>query len=185
MQPVLHHEQSPPVGVIRQLRPSDLPRFRDHLLRLDPESRHDRFNGAINDHFVEIYADRSFHDGTTVIGYLEGDDVLGAAELHERPDHAEPTAEIAFSVERHRQHQGIGAKLFERLLAHAHALGYERLHVTTHSENRAMKALARRFNASLSFAAGEAVGTITLDPDGWPNALALKAGPDLLTQTLR
>jgi len=158
MQPELH----PSTGTIRQLRPSDLPRFRDHLLRLDRESRRDRFNGAIDDSFIETYADRSFHDGTTVIGYIEGDEVLGAAELHERPDLDEPTAEIAFSVERHRQHQGIGGRLFERLVAHAHGLGYTRLRVTTHAENRAMKALARRFEAKLSFDSGEAVGIIEL-----------------------
>jgi RimJ/RimL family protein N-acetyltransferase len=171
-------ESTTPPGTIRQLRPSDLPHFRDHLLRLDAESRHDRFNGAINDAFIETYAERSFHDGATVIGYLEGDDVLGAAELHERADLTKPTGEIAFSVERNRQRQGIGAKLFERLLAHAHALGYENLRVTTHPDNRAMKALAKRFGAKLEFGAGETVGTITLDPAGWPNALALEPGPD-------
>jgi RimJ/RimL family protein N-acetyltransferase len=185
MQPVTHHEQSPPVGVIRQLRPSDLPRFRDHLLRLDAESRRDRFNGAINNQFIESYADRSFHDGTTVIGYLEGDEVLGAAELHERPEYAEPTGEIAFSVERLRQHQGIGAKLFERLIAHAHALGYTHLRVTTHADNRAMKALVRRFNAKLTFDADEAAGIIELDADAWRATLRAAPGAETLVQTLR
>ena len=171
MQPEVHPPQSPPEGLIRQLRPSDQLRFSAHLLRLDAESRRDRFNGSINDSFIDAYADRSFHDGTTVIGYLEGDEVLGAAELHERPDEFHPTAEIAFSVERNRQHMGIGGKLFARLIAHAHALGYTRLRVTTHADNRAMKALARRFEAHLTFEAGEAVGTILLAPvqiDGLP-----------------
>ncbi|MBX3578215.1 MAG: GNAT family N-acetyltransferase [Rhizobiaceae bacterium] len=179
MQPEVHQN----AGVIRQLRPSDLPRFRAHLLRLDSESRHDRFNGAISDAFIDRYADRSFHEGATVIGYLEGEQVLGAAELHERTDLPEPTGEIAFSVERHRQRQGIGAKLFHRLLAHAHALGYQRLHVTTHSDNRAMKALAKRFGAELSFGVGETVGTITLDPNGWPDGFLLEPGPDLFSVT--
>lgn len=179
MQPALQEN----AGMIRQLRPSDLPRFRAHMLRLDAESRHDRFNGTIGDEFIDRYAERSFRHGATVIGYLEGDDVLGAAELHERSDLPEPTGEIAFSVERLRQRQGIGAKLFERLLAHAHALGYTRLHVTTHANNRAMKALAKRFGAKLSFAAGETVGTITLDPSGWPSGFLLEPGPDRFSVT--
>ena len=120
-------------GVIRQLRPSDLLRFQDHLLRLDPQSRRDRFNGVTDDEFVRAYAERCFREGTTVIGYVEGDEVHGAAELHERPDLPEPTGEIAFSVERSLQHQGIGSQLFRRLIGHALALGYERLRVTTHS----------------------------------------------------
>lgn len=153
-----------PAGVIRQLRPSDLSRFRDHLLRLDTESRRDRFNGVADDTFVSGYAERCFHDGTTVVGYVEDDRVIGAAELHERPEEMEPTAEIAFSVERELQHRGIGGRLFARLLLHALALGYTQLRVTTHPNNAAMKALARRFNAKLTFEAGETVGVVHLDP---------------------
>lgn len=149
-------------GTIRQLRPSDLPRFRDHLLRLDPESRRDRFNGVTDDNFIVSYAERCFADGTTVVGYVAGGMVLGAAELHERSEEAEPTAEIAFSVARVLQHRGIGSKLFERLIMQARGLGYTRLRVTTHPQNAAMKALARRFNASLNFVSGETVGVIDL-----------------------
>jgi GNAT superfamily N-acetyltransferase len=155
-------------GIVRQLRPSDLPRFRDHLLRLDAESRHDRFNGVTNEGYVSAYAERCFHDGTTVIGYVEGDRALGAAELHERPDFSEPTGEIAFSVEREIQHRGIGSALFERLILNARGFGYEKLRVTTHSGNLAMKALARKFDAHLSFENLETVGIIDLGkPAGW------------------
>jgi GNAT superfamily N-acetyltransferase len=153
-----------PPGTIRQLRPSDLPRFRDHLLRLDSESRRDRFNGVADDNYVASYAERCFAQGTTVIGYVEGDKVLGAAELHERPELPEPTGEIAFSVERELQHMGIGRRLFERLIGNASGLGYTKLRVTTHPHNESMKALARRFDAALSFEDGETVGIIDLDP---------------------
>ncbi|BCH24466.1 GNAT family N-acetyltransferase [Mesorhizobium sp. L-8-3] len=163
MQQTAHHAVAPN-GIIRQLRPSDLQRFQDHLLRLDTVSRRDRFNGFTDDSFVTGYAARSFHDGTTVIGYVEDDKVLGAAELHERPGLEPPTGEIAFSVERELQRRGIGGRLFARLIAHAHALGYTKLLVTTHPQNEAMKALARRFDAKLSFDAGETVGVIELAP---------------------
>jgi RimJ/RimL family protein N-acetyltransferase len=155
-------ESGPWRGVVRQLRPSDLPRFREHLLRLDAESRHDRFNGVTNDAYLSAYAERSFHDGTTVIGYVEDDKVLGAAELHERPDLSEPTGEIAFSVERELQHRGIGSALFEQLITNARGLGYEKLRVTTHPGNLAMRALARKFDAHLSFENLETVGVIDL-----------------------
>ncbi len=151
-------------GTIRQLRPSDLPRFREHLLRLDSESRRDRFNGLANDRFISAYVYRSFAAGTTVIGYVEGDKVLGAAEIHERAEESQPTAEIAFSVERHLQHRGLGGRLFERLIEKARDFGYTKLLVTTHPQNAAMRALARRYNARLVFEDGETVGTIHLDP---------------------
>lgn len=155
---------APLTGTIRLLRHSELPQFTAHLLRLDAASRRDRFNGPTSDEFVRTYAQRSFHDGTIVIGYVEDREVLGAAELHERPEDIEPTGEIAFSVERHLQHRGLGGLLFAGLVESARAFGYERLLVTTHPQNEAMKRLARRFNASLRFADGETLGEIRLEP---------------------
>ncbi len=163
MQKIASHAV-PPTGTIRQLRPSDLPLFRDHLLRLDAEGRRDRFNGVTDDEFVVAYANRCFTDGTTVIAYVEDGKVLGAAELHERPEDKVPTGEIAFSVERELQHRGIGSRLFERLIFNALGLGYIRLLVTTHHENAAMKALARKFGAEMTFEAGETMGIIDLAP---------------------
>lgn len=159
-----HPENTMPSGIVRRLRPSEQSLFRDHLLRLDSYSRNDRFNGATSDEFVESYAERCFREGATVIGFVEGGRVLGAAELHERPDLDPPTGEIAFSVEKELQHRGIGGRLFERLIAHAYALGYTALRVTTHAQNAAMKALARKFDARLSFDHGETVGLIELGP---------------------
>lgn len=156
--------ERPLQGTIRLLRRSELPQFRDHLLRLDDISRRDRFNGPTSDAFVISYAERSFQNGALVIGYVEDGKVLGAAELHERPEDPTPTGEIAFSVERELQHRGLGALLFERLIESARAFGYERLLVTTHPQNQAMKRLARRFNASLRFEDGETVGIIELEP---------------------
>jgi hypothetical protein len=43
--------------------------LRDHLLRLDPASRHDRFHGCIDDGFIERYATKCAHDGTVIIAY--------------------------------------------------------------------------------------------------------------------
>lgn len=155
-------ERFGPDGQIRQLRPSDLAAFREHLLRLDAESRRDRFNGVTDDVFITSYAARCFSEGATVIGYVENGEVHGAAELHERPDLDPPTAEIAFSVEKNLQHKGIGSALFQRLIGHALAMGYEKLRVTTHPQNEAMKALARKFDAKLWFEDGETVGMIDL-----------------------
>lgn len=163
---------TPMTGIVRPLRHSELRAFEAHLLRLDAESRRDRFNGPANDHFVSGYAERSFHDGTIVIGYVEDGRVLGAAELHERPEDDVPTGEIAFSVEREMQHRGLGAALFAQLVQTAKAFGYQRLRVTTHPQNEAMKRLARRFSASLRFEDGETVGVIDLGP-----ASALPARP--------
>ena len=153
-----------PTGTIRNLRHSERPQFRAHLLRLDRESRRDRFNGPTSDNFVSTYAERCFHDGTLVIGYVEDGKVLGAAELHECPGERVPTGEIAFSVERGLQHRGIGSRLFARLIETALSFGYEELRVTTHPQNETMKRLARKFDAALRFEDGATVGVIALLP---------------------
>lgn len=164
MQSVTKDAAVPLKGRIRLLRHSELPQFKAHLLRLDATSRRDRFNGPTSDAFVASYAERCFNDGTIVIGYVDDGEVLGAAELHERPEDSEPTGEIAFSVERHLQRQGLGSLLFARLVESARAFGYARLLVTTHPQNEPMKRLARSFKARLRFDQGETVGLIELEP---------------------
>ena len=152
----------PPVGEIRELTPADLPLFQDHLLRLSSASRHDRFNGFTDDAFLDSYAARCFASGTTVLAFVVDGVIRGAAELHDCRPGSHAAAEIAFSVEDTLQQRGVGAALFACLIARARALGCEVLHVTTHSQNVAMKTLARKFGASLCFQSVEAVGVIDL-----------------------
>ena len=60
----------------------ELPLLRDHLLRLDRNSRRDRFHGFMDDSFIERYAEKCANDGTTIIAFFENGVVRGAAELH-------------------------------------------------------------------------------------------------------
>jgi GNAT superfamily N-acetyltransferase len=172
-------------GFIRTLRTDEQDLLRDHLLRLDPESRRDRFNGGIGEDFLQGYAERSFAQGAIVVAFLQDGVVRGAAELHAPEWSEDGVPEIAFSVESRLRRQGIGSALFEQLLQEAHRAGYTRLRVTTGGQNVAMKALARKFGAELSFVSGEASGTVDLgslpqlvtDPPAPPLAPAAPAFP--------
>jgi len=142
----------------------ELPLLRDHLLRLDPESRHDRFHGYLDDSFIERYAKRCADDGTVIVAYMENGVVRGAAELHP-PDQSENgLPEIAFSVEACVRRQGVGSVLFRRLISEARWKGHRTLRVTTGAGNEAMRALANKFGAHLEFRHGESTGTIDLTP---------------------
>src|SRR5436190_15756372 len=77
----------------------ELPLLRDHLLRLDRTSRHDRFHGFMDDIFIERYAEKCANDGTVIIAYLEDGQVRGAAELHPPEQSNDAIPEVAFSVE--------------------------------------------------------------------------------------
>ncbi|MBR1220144.1 GNAT family N-acetyltransferase [Bradyrhizobium sp. U87765 SZCCT0131] len=161
-------------GVIRVLKADEQHLLRDHLLRLEPESRHDRFNGGISEEFLRSYAARSFENGAIVIAYLQDGVVRGAAELHGPEQSLDGEPEIAFSVETRIRRQGVGSALFEQLLEEAQRKGYTRLRITTGGQNEAMKALANKFGAHLSFRRGEATGTVDLSRSA---ALVTKPAP--------
>src|SRR5258708_13012977 len=81
-------------GSVRTLTTQELPLLREHLMRLDPESRHDRFNGYTDEGFIARYAAKCQTDGTIIIAYTEDGEVRGAAELHQ-PDLSNPFPPIA------------------------------------------------------------------------------------------
>jgi GNAT superfamily N-acetyltransferase len=162
----LPHEDNPrPMpakGSVRTLRRQELSLLRDHLLRLDRESRQDRFHGFIDDAFIERYAAKCAGDGTVIIAYIEGGVIRGAAELHP-PDQSEDSVpEIAFSVEARVRRKGVGSILFRKLIAEARSKGYQSLRITTGAHNQAMRALANKFGAHLTFRRGESTGSIDL-----------------------
>jgi hypothetical protein len=138
--------------------------LRDHLLRLDPTSRHDRFHGFTDDSFIERYAEKCADDGTIIIAYIQDGLVRGAAELHPPDQSPDGLPEIAFSVETCVRRLGVGSLLFRRLLAEARLKGHRSLRITTGAQNHAMRALARKFGAHLTFCHGESTGTIDLKP---------------------
>lgn len=152
-------------GYVRTLyQQEELPLLRDHLLRLDPDSRHDRFNGFMDDGFIERYAAKCADDGTVIVTYIEDGVVRGAAELHPPDQSPDALPEIAFSVEASVRRQGVGIILFKRLIQEARWKGYQALRITTSAQNQAMRALANKFGAQLTFRHGESTGTIDLKP---------------------
>ncbi len=158
-----HFHARPGFGYVRTLSQNEeLPLLRDHLLRLDPESRHDRFNGFLDDSFIERYAEKCANDGTIIVAYMENGVVRGAAELHPPDDTSDCLPEIAFSVESCVRRRGVGSVLFRRVISEARWKGYRRLRVTTGAQNQAMRALASKFGAHLVFHHGESTGTIDL-----------------------
>jgi GNAT superfamily N-acetyltransferase len=151
-------------GTVRTLSQQEaLTLLREHLLRLDHQSRHDRFHGFMDDSFIERYAAKFASDGTVVIAYLEDGVVRGAAELHPPETSPDLQPEIAFSVEADLRRKGVGTILFRRLIEEARAKDYDSLRITTGAQNDAMRALANKFGAHLTFRYGESTGTIELE----------------------
>jgi GNAT superfamily N-acetyltransferase len=156
-------------GTVRILhQQEELALLRDHLLRLDADSRRDRFNGFLDDRFIERYAAKCADDGTAIITYIEDGVVRGAAELHPPDQFPNAVPEIAFSVEARVRRQGVGSILFRKLIAEARSRGYDSLRITTGAQNQAMRALANKFGAGLTFRHGESTGKIDLKQQPQP-----------------
>ena|SRR5690606_17707484 len=150
------------VGVVsaRRLWPTESGKYRDHLLRLDKESRRLRFAHSVSDSFIEDYANRMTEYGSLVYGHLVDGEVRGAAELRRLGDAWGDEAEAAFSVERPWQNRGVGTELMGRVVRAARNRNIRRLYMSCLAENARMQAIARKHAAVLRLEAGEVVGEI-------------------------
>lgn len=147
-------------GSIRKLWPVETAKFRDHLLRLDKNSRRMRFAHSVSDTFIDDYAERMSDMGSVVYGYIEADEVRAVAELRKLGDAWGNEAEAAFSVETTHQGLGIGSDLMGRIIRSARNRGVQRLYMSCLPENGRMQAIARKYEAVLMLEPGEVVGEI-------------------------
>jgi GNAT superfamily N-acetyltransferase len=147
-------------GVIRKLWIGEAARYRDHLLRLDQDSRHSRFGGGVSDDFIRDYVRTTFGLGSVVHGFFEDGVLRGAAELRPLGRAFAREAEAALSIETAWQSNGIGSALLDRTLLAARNRGIKTLHMACLANNRRMQELARKFAAELSFDFGDVVGEV-------------------------
>ncbi len=147
-------------GLIRKLWIGEAGIYRNHLLRLDSDSRHNRFGGAVSDEFIENYVTTTFGLNSVIHGFFVDGVLRGAAELRPLGPAFAREAEIAFSIESEWQSHGVGSALLERTLLAARNRSIRTLHMACLANNRRMQDLARKFAAELSFDFGSVVGEV-------------------------
>src|ERR1700691_470004 len=153
-------EVLPEDGVIRKLWIGEAAKYRDHVLRLDPESRHNRFGAGVSEEFVRNYVDLCISLDGMVHGFFIDGAMRGAAELRPLGTRFPRQAEAALSVEKPWQSHGVGSALLRRTLLAARNRGFRLLHMACLANNRRMQQLARKFDAELSFDFGSVVGEV-------------------------
>jgi GNAT superfamily N-acetyltransferase len=154
------HEPLPDGGAIRKLWTGETDAYRDHLLRLDPDSRRRRFSGAVADEIIARHAATANAPGVVVHGFFVDGVVRGAAELRRVGPGFTREAEAAFSIEESWQSSGVGTELLERTLLSARNRGITSLRMHCLAENQRMQQLARKFEAGLKFDFGSVVGKV-------------------------
>lgn len=157
---------------VRRLYKPDLRAFEEHLIRLDAATRYDRFGLQVSDDYLRDYAELCFKPGSLVYGYFEDHAIHGAAELRvfeskARPLHRE--GEAAFSVELPWRRRGIGTELMGHIVLAARNRRVFELTIFCLRHNRAMLALARKFESDLAFEHNDVTGHLVAKP---PSALS-------------
>ncbi len=153
-------ELLPDGGMVRKLWVGEAGAYRDHLLRLDPESRHRRFSGAISDEIIARHAATISEVGVVVHGFFVDGVLRGAAELRHIGLPFSSEAEAAFSIEAPWQSHGVGTELLERALLSARNRGIKALHMQWLPDNHRMQELARKFEAEIKFDFGAVLGEV-------------------------
>lgn len=152
-------------GAFRTLWEWEKPEYIAHLLRLDRESRRQRFHRAMTDRHIADHADRAFADPNLhIIGWFKNGVLRGACEVAIYDTARGREAEAAFAIEAEHRMCGVGRALMERAALHARNLGATDLHITTDQDNRAMIGLARSCGAEVTIRDMEAEGVLHAKP---------------------
>lgn len=149
------------LGQVRKMWFAEKLLFRDHLLRLDKDSRRMRFGMSVCDDFIHEYVGAITETTNLIHGFFKDGKMLGAAELRQIGETWQPDAEAAFSVEKTYQNIGIGSELMGRVIRSARNRNIKHLHISCLADNGKMQHIAKRYDASLKFSHGEVIGELT------------------------
>lgn len=157
---------------IREILPTLLYHFQWHLLRLEDGCRRSRFGSPASDAFLREYGERVDGSHTLVLGYFVEGHMRGAVELRSLQSQWSGKAEIAFSVEKAWQGQGIGTALMAAAINAARMRRIARLYLTCHALNRRMQRIAEGVTAKIGFENCECFAEIDVTADQGESALA-------------
>ena len=134
--------------LIRPVHPQDLDLAQAFVRELSPESRYNRFHGAVNELTPgmarwETHVDYDQDMALIAVIYADGREIeIGAARYVVQPDGE--TAEFAVAVADAWQGRGVGARLLRGLIEVAARRGLRWMEGDVLAANRGMRALARK-----------------------------------------
>lgn len=147
-------------GNFRKLLPAESLLFRDHLMRLDPDSRRLRFANSVQDDYIASYAMKAADAGSLVYGFFENGHLRAAGELKRASAFWGKTAEAAFSVECGYTNHGLASELMGLIIRSARNRGVSHLILSCLSENSSMQAIARKYAQDLQIDHGDVIADI-------------------------
>ncbi|MEI6557390.1 MAG: GNAT family N-acetyltransferase [Rhodospirillaceae bacterium] len=150
------------MSAYRLLLSIDAGRYREHLLRLDADSRYARFSGTTSDATIERYVEAIDWKWCMIIGYFEDGALRGAGEIRYETALFPTRAELAFSVEAGFQNTRVGTNLMARSLIILRNRGVNTAHVVCLLSNRRMQKLALKYRADVEAYSSDVFMTINV-----------------------
>lgn len=152
---------------LKRLSSFNRPQVLNHFLRLDQEIRSSRFFVPISDDSIAIYVNKiDFQNGIFGI-FNEELEIIGLGECVFFKESNKSTAEVAFTVEKQYQRNGLGNKLMKRVVQYANSQDIHELHMYCISSNQAILHLAKKYNLIPQYDGTEISG-IVKTPDILP-----------------
>jgi hypothetical protein len=159
----------PKRGLIIPIGATQRQALHDHLLRLDPEGRCQRFCHPVDDAHVANYVaglDLAQH---TVIGCFEGGQMRGAAELNAAQWAPSRLVEATLSIEKDWCGQGLEMALLLYAISAARRMGAGQLFLDHLGCREALRRTVAQFEAEMVFADDDCRAWLPLGPS-WAHA---------------
>ena len=146
--------------IVRKVLPNEYKKYREHLLKLDQESRVLRFAFPATDDSINLICDKfeaSPHEH--ILFAIENADLDFVAVGHIA---LEGEMELAFSVLKEYQGMGMGDALMKRVLQHCRTANHLKGHMVCLPHNSAIKHLCTKNGIKIHTEGGETEGDVEL-----------------------
>jgi len=149
---------------IRILMSSERDLLQAHLLRLDAQSRRDRFSGYLNDAAVVRYCESINWLEGLLFGWFEEGELRAVVQLVSLGLAWPSEAELAVTVEADWQDRGIGTALCRHALLVAQNRSISRVKMICLQENARMQRVVRKLRGQLLYIDGSSEGALWVPP---------------------
>lgn len=160
--------ESATTPIIRTVWSFEQAKLEAHLHRLAPDDRRARFLGLAKDTTIASYAAELPKRSLCVIGAYVRDELRALGELKPIPGEWPLAVELAITVEREFQNQGLGSALFQRLICAARNRGTATIRMVCLTDNRRIQAIARKHNGEVRYFLDEAEASLAIKPGPTP-----------------
>jgi GNAT superfamily N-acetyltransferase len=150
-----------PYTTVRRVLPHEYPKYRKHLKALDEHSKYLRFGYVIRDEQIDALCDQfEAEPEKNILFCIENDDLdfIGIGHIAIQAE-----LELAFSVLKGYQGQGMGSQLMKRVIQWCRIQGKLKGCMVCLSTNAAIKHLCTKHGIHIHSEHGETLADIELD----------------------